>query len=810
MDPLKNLKHSLCASTLQWEPPSTCKFFAMLAGGGSSETAYQIERSLRFNDDDSAYLSFTPGSSTNRRTLVRGGWLKLGNIGSGRVLMAAVSNASNYTSVTFGSGNTLQIVQLDAAAVTLEKVTTQVFRDPTAWIHWWVIFDTTNATAEDRVQLWINGVRVTSWATNTIFAQNTDTFFNHTVTHYIGRDSSGTYFDGYMAELIGTDGTIPAATTVAETSTTTDAWNPKSPSVTYGTNGFKLNFSDNSNTTAATLGKDSSTNTNNWTPNNFSVTAGAGNDSLTDTPTNYGSGTSGGDVRGNFSTLNSIRRSNSGTPTYSNGNLGVVCGGTAFGEALSTMRLSLSGKWYAEVTPTAGSDWAIGAQECKSTSTSAMGVSSDTYAYLSSTGNTRNSNISIAYGDTYTTNDVIGVAFDGPAGKMWFSKNGTWQNSGDPAAGTNQAFQLMTASDICIAVANGTSGSTTTYVVNFGQRDFAYDPPSGFKPLCTQHLANSTVQKPSTGFKATLYAGTGATLSVSGLSFGPDLVWLKSRSAATDHSLYDVARGATNRLESNNTDAEVTGDTGVTAFNSDGFTLGTLAQVNTNAATYVAWCWEEGATYGFDIVLYTGTGAAHAENHGLGAVPSMMMVKCLSAANNWAVYHSANTTAPETDYLLLNSTAATADDATYWNDVAPTSTQFTVGTNADVNTNTATYVAYLWAPIVGFSFFGSYTGNGNADGPVAPTGFRPAFNMVKRTDSTSDWRMYDNARSTHNPTSAEILANTAAAETASGNNFDLLAVGFKVRDNSSNVNASGGTYVFAAFAQDNFKNARAA
>jgi hypothetical protein len=210
------------------------------------------------------------------------------------------------------------------------------------------------------------------------------------------------------------------------------------------------------------------------------------------------------------------------------------------------------------------------------------------------------------------------------------------------------------------------------------------------------------------------------------------------------------------------------------------------------------------------VATYTGTGANATVGHGLGVAPSLIIVKCRSAANDWAVYHAANTSDPKTDYLLLNSTAATADDNTYWNDTAPTSTVFSIGTNADVNTSTATYIAYCFAPVAGYSSFGSYTGNGSADGPFVFCNFRPRWVMVRRTDAVADWWIYDAARNTFNVANSYLRPNRANAEgTDTFYLFDLLSNGFKLRSSDADINASNNTYVWAAFAEVPFQYSRA-
>ena len=330
---------------------------------------------------------------------------------------------------------------------------------------------------------------------------------------------------------------------------------------------------------------------------------------------------------------------------------------------------------------------------------------------------------------------------------------------------------------------------------------------------------------------ATTYTGTGASLAVTngatGQSFQPDFVWVKGRSGATDNALYDSVRGVQNQLESNNTDAETAEATGLTAFGSNGFTVGALAQMNTSAATYVGWQWKAGGaavtntagsissqvsantTSGFSVVTYTGTGSAATIGHGLGVVPSMVIVKNRDAADAWQVYHAANTANPETDYLVLNTTAATADAADRWNDTLPTSTVFSIGNGVEVNTNTEKYVAYCWAPIAGYSAFGSYAGNASTDGPFVYTGFRPRFVLLKIfSGNTANWVIIDSARNTFNVANLMLNPDASDAEFTT-TMMDFLSNGFKLRSSATTLNGSGCNYIYMAFCENPFKYANA-
>jgi hypothetical protein len=412
-----------------------------------------------------------------------------------------------------------------------------------------------------------------------------------------------------------------------------------------------------------------------------------------------------------------------------------------------------------------------------------------------------------AYGASYVAGDRIAVALDMDGGTIEFYKNGAGQGS----------ISLPGSLIVAAPASNARAGSgTVTLAYNFGAAAFVDTPPAGFKALNTRNLPDPAILTPEKYFKANARQGTGASASVSGLKFAPDLVWTKSRDEGSgsytgDHKLWDKVRGATKSLESNTTDNEATEATGLTAFNSDGFDFGALNQINFSGDAFIDWLWKEGALSGFDIVTYTGTGSAQAINHSLGVVPDLIIVKALNptTGQSWRVYHSENTAAPETDYLALDTSAATADLNTIWNDVAPSSTQFTVGTSVSVNENTKNYIAYLFAEVPGFSKFGAYTGNGNVDGPFVWCGFKPAFVLVKRAvGGVAQWSVHDNQRDLDNPATEQAWPNLNNAPTT-GQNIDFLANGFKCRSNGSETNTSGSSYIFAAFAEAPFKYARA-
>jgi hypothetical protein len=555
------------------------------------------------------------------------------------------------------------------------------------------------------------------------------------------------------------------------------------------------------------------------------INGGAGDiDSLVDVPTN-GTETDtglGGEVRGNYCTLNPLASGVNGVVTFSDGNLQASwSNASGYAAKIGTIGVS-TGKWYWEVLiGGSASYYILGAMPSGASLDQYVGQSNG-YGYYS-TGTVYPGNTS--YGSSYAPGDLIGVALDLDNGRIFFSKNGTWQNSGNPATGANPAFSGITGTHFP-AISEGSSIQACVYTCNFGQRPFAYTAPSGFKALCTANLPAPVVTKPSEYMDVKLYTGNGSTQTISGLEFSPDLVWIKNRAQLDNHKLLDTVRGATEELESNTEDAEVTNADGLTAFNSDGFDLGADVEYNTSTEAYVAWAWDAGSSTvtntdgsitsqvranpsaGFSVVTYTGTGSNATVGHGLNVAPSLIIVKCRSAANDWAVYHAANTADPKTDYLLLNSTAATADDNTYWNDTAPTSTVFSIGTNADVNTSTATYVAYCWSELGGYSSFGSYTGNGSADGPFVFCNFRPRWVLLKNTSQTADWVVVDAARLGYNAANSLLFPDGTSIE-APGGYMDLLSNGFKILSSLAELNQNTSQYIYAAFAESPFQYARA-
>lgn len=325
---------------------------------------------------------------------------------------------------------------------------------------------------------------------------------------------------------------------------------------------------------------------------------------------------------------------------------------------------------------------------------------------------------------------------------------------------------------------------------------------------------------------ATTYTGTGATLAVSNavntVSFQPDLVWIKSRGQARSHRLQDVIRGVGVRLSSDLTDADTSDASSLTAFNSNGFSLGTNVNYNTSAEAFVAWNWKAGGTAvsntagtitssvsanttaGFSVVTYTGTGATGTVGHGLGVIPGMVIEKRRNATSNWFVYFP-QIGSGGTYFEGLNTTSAGNTSST--SQISFSSTLGTINNATDHGANGINYVWYCWAPVAGYSAFGSYTGNGSADGPFIYTGFRPRWLMIKSSSAVENWYVWDSSRDVYNVESAQLYPNLANAE-ASAVSIDANSNGFKCRS-ATVVNTSAATYIYAAFAENPLKYANA-
>jgi len=592
------------------------------------------------------------------------------------------------------------------------------------------------------------------------------------------------------------------------------------------------------------IGGDYSGNYNNWTPSGFSVTAGAGNDSMVDVPTLYGTDArNGGEVRGNYATLNPLAiKAASGTISVANGNLDTSDAGTTYGYVPATMAVS-SGKWYWEVFVTSQSNSTCEIGIKKNTAASMVdsnGVAgtSDSYSYVSS-GSKRNNTSTTAYGSSWTTNNVIGVALDLDAGTLVFYRDGATQGT---------AFSGLSG-EYFPAFGDYSNAGQFNYACNFGQRPFANTAPSGFKCLCTTNLPDPDIADGSAHFNTIVWNGNGTSQAITGLGFQPDLVWAKSTDANSGQNWVDSVRGATKNLQTNNSGSpstskgETTANT-VISFDSDGFTVGDGLglDINKGGEVIIGRCWKASnsttniavgsidgtnptiastvsanPTAGFSIVTYTGINANATVAHGLSPsgftnVPQMVITKRINTDGyDWTMYHAG---LPSADYAIyLNLLDGQANEPTAWNSTAPTSQYFNIGIRSGTG-SAGNFVAYVFAPIAGYSAFGSYRGAPSKT--FVYTGFRPALVILKKATETSTsygWPTVDNLRpptvvgkTGYNPTLEMWVDQSVGEATSSSYGIDLLSNGFCINvGGNTNINDAGKTFIYAAFAENPFK-----
>jgi hypothetical protein len=763
-----------------------------------SSGGYTISRSVRLRSSASAYFNRTPASAGNRRTWTWSGWVKRGTLSARNIITQAEAGGNTNAVIEFLSDQ-LRFFQQVGGVDSFYLTTTQVFRDPSAWYHIVVVLDTTQATNTNRMKMYVNGVQVTSFASSLYPTQNFDGSFNNNVAQYIGAWLNvPAYFDGYLTEVNFIDGQALTPSSFGETNSITGVWQPKKFSGTYGTNGFYLNFSDNSSNTATTIGKDYSGNGNNWTPNNISVTAGVTYDSMVDSPTM-------GATSSNYATLNAVDLGYSAT--LSEANLKVSTASASNAASASTMALSTNTYW--EVT--IGSNSQVGLIWGRASD--AYGNSSLSMFASGATGSLLNATRTLSATPSWSNGDTLGFAWNNSTRVLTLYQ-----------AGSATAVMTMTTpatGDPNVAITNYTSGAVMSSQVNFGQRPFSYTPPTGFKSLNTFNLPTPTISNGANYMAATTYTGTGATQAitntVNGISFQPDLIWAKNRSSAANHNLINSVVGGSLSLQSNTTG----GDNSIlaTSFNSNGFTLtATGAELNGSGSTYVGWQWKAGTTSssntngsitstvsanttaGFSVVTFTGTGANATVGHGLGVAPSMVITKNRGSAGAWTIGFTYSGFTWTTDYFQFDTGAKRTDGAGTVFTTTPSSTVFSIGSNF----SSSNFVAYCFAAVAGYSAFGSYTGNGSADGPFVYTGFRPRFILIKRTDTTGNWYIWDTSRDTYNVMTLELKPNLSTADD-SNTDIDALSNGFKLRRGGVDQNASGGTYIYYAVAENPFK-----
>lgn len=747
---------------------------------------YLIENSV-YGDGSTGYFSHTPGSASGNSQFWISVNLKLGKIGGQQEICSA-----------YGGGTGLYIrlqptgeLQIQNFAGTVYRKSNRLFRDPGAFGILFISFDGSTS-----IDAWWNGEPIT-WSTTGSLPASYD--WNNNVLHRImcPAHASSDLWTGYMAEFVSVSG----VTGTPDLTGATDAsgnWVPIDVSgLTFGTNGFLLDFSN-----GADLGEDSSGNGNDWTTNG-TITQ------TTDSPTDDAAG----DI-GNFCTLNPLEP---GGGTCSGGNLAVSLA-TFDQQGFGSIPMP-SGKWYWEAVSTGGTQVYAGICDSRVVRGSDPFSSAYIWGYRDDTGAIRHNGSNSPYGASYTT-EVIGVAYDADVGKLYFSKGGTWQNGADPAAGTGAFTTGIVAGAGYLPWVGNQVAFVRSWAMNFGQTPFANTPPTGFKPLCTANLPAPTVANGALHHDVHLRTGTGASATITGIEFQPDLVWTKSRSNTTNHNLFDAVRGVQKGLVANSTAGEYTDANTLTAFTSDGYTYGsdsTPRGVNTNTHTYVDWLWKAGGagssnsdgsitctlsvdqTAGISISTFSHPSGTGTVGHGLGAAPQCIITKSL-ASGSWIVAHVGLTNMSDR-YVALDSLNAEATDSTYWNNTAPTSSVWSIGSGLAGSSR----IAYCFAEVPGFSKFGNYVGNGSADGPFIWCGFRPRFVLIKnKTTGVTAWLLYDTARSPFNSVDVVLFPQDNGAEAFDADMLDILSNGFKLRDTPQNRNQNGDTYIYLAFAEHPF------
>ena len=819
---------------------------SIIQGVGSGEVStgfypHSIDQSLIFNDNDNPYLEKTLGTPTNNKKFTISMWIKRANLGGSQMIISAGTSGASY--IQFQSDDTIKIRGNNA----LEMETARTFKDTGSWYHIVFVFDSANGTDTLRARLYVNGTEITDFNPSPTRPNiNEGIALNSAVVHHIGNYSVNENFDfdGYLAEMYLVDGQALTPSSFAETKN--DIWIPKETSIStsdFGDNGFHLTFSDTSN-----IGADSSGNGNNFVDGStIAFTA----DSVTsDSPTD------------NFCVMNPIGHSDGATPgTLSDGNL-VVDTGTAKTITYGTFAIPTSGKYYFEITAGTTNSTELGLAVRRDGSTFRR------FAYRSNGDSVTNTTVSSsAPFASFTSGNIIGVAVDSDTPDVEFFKNGTSQGS------INIDFSLDSG-DLFPFVTDTNSSASSIVTFNFGTKAFngtdgSGTVPSGFtKKLSTADLPNPAIdpnvdETPDQYMDPILYTPNNGTLSVTGLEFQPDWVWIKDVTTNISHAWFDVLRGtatagSTNTaIGSNRTDAEGNGNGVLSSFNSDGFTVDggssgsqprSLVNKGTTANDYVAWTWKAGGAptadnsagvgatptagsvkidganlgsalagtlaatrisanteSGFSIVKWTATGSVVTVAHGLSQKPEMIIYKSIDVSVNWIIGHAGNPNGFSDRLQFTNGDVSSNSDA--FNSTEPTNQVMTIGSFS--NTNNKDHIAYVFHSVDGFSKFSHYVGNGATDGTFVFTGFRPAFVMIKSNDSSTDWSIFDNARSPDNIANEVLEANESLEQSTNSSGPNLLSNGFKVKGNVGNWNHDGERYIYMAFADQPLKYSNA-
>ena len=797
-------------------------------------------QSLRFNSSGDGRLEKTPNAS-NRKTWTWSAWVKRSRLSVERAIWSVTSSA--HFAVFFNSDDSLRVWTNGGNGAIY---TNALFRDVSAWYH----IALTSKNSGNYFELYINGVKETSFSydNRSNYPSTNDTEVNSNAVHYLGAWNNGglLYFDGYLADVNFLDGI-----TVGDTNGVLDEFIeikngvciPKEYTGSYGTNGYRLEFKQTGISggtgSSSTVGADTSGNTNHYDSSGIY----SFDSNMADCPEN------------NFPTFNLLVNTNGSTQTdIRDGALYVNKTGLTYSYYQSTMAVK-SGKWYAEYRPSGTINNPFIGVTNQNMNTYMTGDSVDPHLTAGTVwynGNNASdghghfdgsfvSASSFSGGVGYVAGDIIGVAIDmdSSPNTVAFYKNGSLVTTKNLTSNFDDhltfALNIYNTNRMYINFGQddtftGNYGSHTTNTDENGQGLFRYAVPSGYLALCSANLPQPTIGPDSATqaddhFNTVLYTGDGSGQSITGVGFQPDWTWIKSRSHASSHVLTDSSRGVTKSLFSDTNGAEQTLSGGVTAFGTDGFTLGSEGTVNTSSRTYVGWNWKANGgttssnsdgsitstvqanqTAGFSIVTFTGTGSNATVGHGLSLAPTVIIFKNRDNSYSWSTYVKEIGAG---NRLTLEENAASSSSSTSFNSTDPTNSVFSVGTNVSTNKSGDDIIAYCFHSVEGYSKIGSsYTGNGNADGAFVFTGFRPALIIIKQTNSTNNWRIIDNKRDGYNGSTKVMYPSVSNAE-GSEVGADLLSNGFKLRADTAGTNASSGTFIYLAFAENPFKFANA-
>ena len=815
---------------------------AAASAGGGDFYEHQIANSARFTG--SGVLSRTAGTPTNVDKFTISCWVKRSKLTTANNFVFGYTDNINYQKLAFNSTDKLELhEQRGAGDSNGLRTVDQVFRDTSAWYNVVWVYDSGNATEADREIFYVNGTRlsdVEGWDGG-YPTQNRDSVFNKSgATIHIGSASSyyGSYFQGYMAEVVFNDGQAYAASNYGETKN--GVWVPKDVSgLTFGNNGFHLNFASSSD-----MGNDVSGNNN-----DFSESGVDTHDQMLDTPT-FNSSSNGG----NFCTYSPLVAQGSAQKlmTLSEGNLLAKSEtNDKYHQTIGTMGVK-TGKWYTEFYikaagyPSWAVGWHYGSQlglfngdvQANNANLAYLGYFTGSNVYVKGFSGTSTATSQVAYsgwtsaGDAPTTGDVMMVAMDFDAGKAWYGFNGEWgdvgSGTGNPATGANASvtwtvadfadykfpFTLSWANPDAEIVMNcGQDGTFAGNITAGGNADdtgygnFKYDVPAGFLALCTGNLPDPAADPadddgPGKYFNTVTYTGTGSSQGITGIGFQPDVVLIKNRGQTDNWNHQNDVLGV-GKTQALNTSSAVADETDcIDSFDSDGFTVDSDHKVNASSETYVAYCWKESADAGFDIYTYSGTGSAVTVSHSLGVAPDLIL-NFLNTGSAWDSTSYWNTPNMGTGKGIFMTLTNAAQSTTY---VDSTNTSNFVTTN--MSTSGRNYFGYAIANKEGLVKAGEYKGNGNADGSFVYTGFGPALVVNKRIDGSGSWLVHDNARNTFNVTDKIVLWNGNDAEFSGSNDkIDMVSNGFKIRSSNAGINGSGNDYIYLAMAHNPFKYA---